>query len=176
MVKRDVSKLLYSEGYYAERHEKTLKAAERVLRIVRSIFARPIRSAVDVGCGVGTRLFVTGCKDILGFDGEWVPAEHVRIPTEKLVRCNNSLGVALPLSWSHPAMSFRLESVPGRLSRAARGGGRSSPWAVPDRQPLASSQTSLHAGTTGSAVSGHHRTSRSPRMCTSILIPTIRTI
>jgi len=31
VVKRDVSKLLYSDGYYAERHEKTLKAAERVL-------------------------------------------------------------------------------------------------------------------------------------------------
>jgi SAM-dependent methyltransferase len=91
-----MSERLYTDQYYSDRHERTIDAARIMLGLVKSIMPTPIRSAADVGCGVGTWLAVLaeeGCEDVVGYDGEWVPAKYLRIPADRLVRCDVSGGV-----------------------------------------------------------------------------------
>jgi SAM-dependent methyltransferase len=90
---RIMSDCLYSGRYYSDRHALTSAAAQAILDIVQSILPGPIRSAADVGCGVGTWLATLnerGCADIVGYDGDWVPTEHLRIPADRLIRCDVS--------------------------------------------------------------------------------------
>ncbi len=72
---------LYDNDFYENRHTKTVYAAETILSIVQSIIP-DIRSAVDIGCGVGTWLYVTkqnGATNVCGVDGNWVNKEYLRI-------------------------------------------------------------------------------------------------
>jgi SAM-dependent methyltransferase len=88
-----MSSLLYSDGYYADRHERTFAAAKRILATTQLIVPGPIRSAVDVGCGIGTwlaALLEYGCEDVIGYEGDWVPVEYLRIPANRLIRCDLS--------------------------------------------------------------------------------------
>jgi hypothetical protein len=87
----EAAKLRAPREYYSDRDEATLAAAKRVLALVQSIMPIPIRSAADVGCGAGTWLAVlleNDCEDIVGYDGEWVPTEYLRIPADRLIRCD----------------------------------------------------------------------------------------
>jgi len=91
-----MSNLLYQADYYSDRHERTFAAAKRILTTIGLILPGPIRSAVDVGCGVGTWLAVLledGCHDVLGYEGDWVPTEYLRIPANRLIRCDVAQGV-----------------------------------------------------------------------------------
>lgn len=48
----------------------------------------PVRSAVDLGCGVGSWLSVLarhGAEDVLGVDGPYVPREQLRIPEDRFL-------------------------------------------------------------------------------------------
>lgn len=72
----------YPEEFYRTRFERTSHAAETVLSIVLESLPG-VRSAVDVGCGVGTWLSVLGgmgVKKILGYDGSWVERKLLVIP------------------------------------------------------------------------------------------------
>ena len=65
---------LYNNEFYENRHKNTLHAAETILSIVQGVIPE-IKSAVDLGCGVGTWLYVLGQRgaaDICGVDGDWV--------------------------------------------------------------------------------------------------------
>jgi 23S rRNA U2552 (ribose-2'-O)-methylase RlmE/FtsJ len=65
---------LYSKEFYKNQYEATLYAAETILSIVQRVIPE-IKSAVDLGCGVGTWLHVLeqrGVTDICGVDGNWV--------------------------------------------------------------------------------------------------------
>ena len=89
---------LYSGLYYSNRHELTYAAAQVILDVVQSILPEQIRSAADVGCGVGTWLAALnerGCAEIVGYDGDWVPAEHLRISVDRLIRCDVSKPVSI---------------------------------------------------------------------------------
>jgi SAM-dependent methyltransferase len=47
------------------------------------------RSVVDFGCGLGDWLAEfsrNGCPDVIGYEGYWVPAEHVQIDKDRLRR------------------------------------------------------------------------------------------
>jgi hypothetical protein len=91
-----MSNLLYPDGYYLDRHETTFAAAKRMLSTIRVIVPGPIRSAVDVGCGVGTwlaALLEDGCEDVVGYEGDWVPTEYLRIPANRLIRCDVSQAI-----------------------------------------------------------------------------------
>ena len=91
-----MSERLYRDAYYSDRHEQTLRAAKVILNLIQSIVPGPIRSAADIGCGVGTWLAVLleqGCDDIVGYDGDWVPSEHLRIPADRLIRCDVSQAI-----------------------------------------------------------------------------------
>jgi len=72
----------YTEAFYTARDKKTRYAALQILSIAAQIVP-PIRSAVDVGCGVGTWLSVLqsdfGVQRVCGFDGEWVDTNLLEI-------------------------------------------------------------------------------------------------
>jgi hypothetical protein len=72
----------YSQGFYNDRHERTIHSANAVLSIVLEHIPA-IESAVDIGCGVGTWLSVLrekGVNHIQGIDGHWVDKELLVIP------------------------------------------------------------------------------------------------
>jgi SAM-dependent methyltransferase len=72
----------YGSAFYRERHERTIHAAERILTELLELLP-PVRSAVDVGCGVGTWLSVLakkGVTEIQGVDGPWLEKEMLEIP------------------------------------------------------------------------------------------------
>lgn len=68
-------------GYYTDRHEKTVHSANKILSVVLDVLPN-IRSAVDVGCGIGTWLSVLkekGVEEIYGLDGDWVDKDLLEI-------------------------------------------------------------------------------------------------
>jgi hypothetical protein len=72
----------YRDRFFTDRHERTVYAAETVLDQLLPMLPA-IRSAVDVGCGVGTWLSVLsrrGVTEIRGIDGLWVDAANLVIP------------------------------------------------------------------------------------------------
>jgi SAM-dependent methyltransferase len=83
MVNMTVSR--YEGQFYSDRHGRTEHAAETILSLVLSR-SPGIKSAVDVGCGVGTWLNVCerhGVDRIQGYDGPWVDREELVIPQER---------------------------------------------------------------------------------------------
>jgi SAM-dependent methyltransferase len=68
---------LYQEAFYQDRDKRTLHAAKSVLNLVQKTV--DIRSAIDVGCGVGTWLATLGIEDVVGIDGPWVDVKHRKI-------------------------------------------------------------------------------------------------
>ena len=73
----------YTQTFYRNRHEQTQYAAQQLLERVAAVVP-PIHSAVDVGCGVGTWLAVLrarGVESVQGYDGDWVDADLLKIPT-----------------------------------------------------------------------------------------------
>ena len=74
-------KTSYNENFYSNRHSQTTYAAEKILSIVLK-HTPDIRSALDLGCGVGTWLSVLkekGIKEVHGVDGPWVDTELLMI-------------------------------------------------------------------------------------------------
>ncbi len=74
----------YKQGFYEERHRKTVYSAETILDIVQEAIPL-VASAVDVGCGVGTWLSVLqarGAEVVQGFDGPWVERSLLEIPED----------------------------------------------------------------------------------------------
>lgn len=74
----------YRDDFYQNRHRETYYAASKVLDILCAHVPTP-RSAVDVGCGVGTWLAILqerGADEIAGIDGPWVNRQHLRIPSD----------------------------------------------------------------------------------------------
>lgn len=75
---------MYKSGSYENRHRGTLYSARTILPIVLSVLPE-IKSAVDLGCGVGTWLNVLmelGVKDILGIEGDWVDRSLLVVPED----------------------------------------------------------------------------------------------
>jgi SAM-dependent methyltransferase len=75
----------YKNEFFSERHARTVYAAREILGITLDIVPS-LKSAVDVGCGVGTWLEVLqerGVDDVFGIDGDWVNDELLRIPGDR---------------------------------------------------------------------------------------------
>lgn len=78
---------LYNSEFYKNRHRNTLNAAETILTIVQRAVPE-VKSAVDLGCGVGTWLYALeqrGIKDVCGVDGKWVNKSYLKIQKECFV-------------------------------------------------------------------------------------------
>ena len=98
---------LYNQQFYESRHKNTVYSATTILQIVQEIIPK-IDSAVDIGCGVGTWLYVLeemGAKKIQGMDGAWVNQDFLKIPKEsftqydfnKEVRLDRNFDLAISL-------------------------------------------------------------------------------
>lgn len=71
----------YKGAFFSLRHTRTEKAAHTILGLVLHALP-PVRSAVDMGCGVGTWLKVAkelGTETINGFDGDYVDLNELVI-------------------------------------------------------------------------------------------------
>jgi hypothetical protein len=74
----------YSQEFYANRYANTVHSAQTVLGILLERLPA-VRSAVDIGCGVGTWLSVLrdqGVEEVQGVDGSWVDQNLLAIPRE----------------------------------------------------------------------------------------------
>jgi hypothetical protein len=77
----------YKDKFYGERDAQTAHAARTILGLTLDLLP-PVRSAIDVGCGVGTWLRVIqerGVATIRGLDGAWVRRDLLTIPAESFV-------------------------------------------------------------------------------------------
>lgn len=86
---------LYNNEFYEKRHKKTLYSAEIILSIVQEIIPE-IKSAVDLGCGVGTWLSVLekrGATEVCGIDGSWVNNDYLEIQKDNFIENNFSKDV-----------------------------------------------------------------------------------
>ena len=75
----------YAPSFYGEA-TGALRSANLVVPLVLSC-AR-ITSVVDVGCGTGSWLAAfraNGIEDVLGFDGDWVDPNKLKIPVDRFV-------------------------------------------------------------------------------------------
>ena len=75
----------YKTAFYADRHESSVYSANVILNHVQEVLPS-IRSALDLGCGVGTWLSVLhqkGVDEICGVDGPWVDTSLLEIPESK---------------------------------------------------------------------------------------------
>ena len=88
---------MYNNEFYENRHKKTLYSAEKILSIVQKVIPE-IKSAVDLGCGVGTWLSVLkerGASDIQGIDGNWVNKDYLVIPSQSFIEHDLSKEIEL---------------------------------------------------------------------------------
>jgi SAM-dependent methyltransferase len=86
---------LYNDKFYENRHKNTLYSAETILSIVQDSIPE-IKSAVDLGCGVGTWLSVLekrGATKICGLDGSWVNKDYLEIQKDSFIEHNFSKGI-----------------------------------------------------------------------------------
>ncbi len=74
----------YSASFFSGQSSGSRQSAEAVVPLILDLVKA--RSAVDVGCGVGTWLSVfreNGVSDVLGIDGDYVPREQLEIPADQ---------------------------------------------------------------------------------------------
>lgn len=84
----------YNDNFYVDLHNRTLYPARVILDKLLNVIP-DVRSAVDVGCAVGSWLSVLrdrGVEDIQGIDGDWVNKDFLEIPAE----CFKSLDLTKP--------------------------------------------------------------------------------
>ena len=82
----------YQAYFYDKRFAQTVDAARRILDLVLPRLP-PVRSALDVGCGVGAWLAVLrekGVADVAGIDGAWVDEKLLKIPADQFRRADLS--------------------------------------------------------------------------------------
>jgi len=80
----------YAREFYTNRHERTVHSADTILSILLKHIPA-VRSAVDIGCGVGTWLSVLrkkGVTEILGVDGSWVDLALLEIPGSSFLQAD----------------------------------------------------------------------------------------
>ena len=74
----------YNQNFYQSRNNDTKFSAHTILSILLGNIPK-VKSAVDIGCGVGTWLAAlkeNGVQEIQGFDGSWVDQNLLVIPKE----------------------------------------------------------------------------------------------
>lgn len=71
---------VYSEAFFEAQQTGSAQSADVVVPLFLALF--PVRSVVDVGCGVGgwlARFAAAGVEDHLGVDGAYVPRHLLRV-------------------------------------------------------------------------------------------------
>lgn len=94
---------MYNDDFYENRHNNTLYSAETILSIVQNVVPK-IKSAIDLGCGIGTWLHVLeqrGATDICGIDGSWVNKDYLEVNKEDFIEKNLSEDTNLNINHSY---------------------------------------------------------------------------
>jgi hypothetical protein len=95
----------YQSDFYDQRNIRTEHAAATVLGLIRRLV--PVRSAVDVGCGVGTWLKALDVP-VRGIDGPWVDRKHLVIPEDRFTQHDFGTGFELEIP-EHFDLAISLE-------------------------------------------------------------------
>lgn len=76
--------MAYDKSFYEEQSLGSRNSAKEIVPFLLQLF--PVRSVVDLGCGLGTWLAEfrnCGVTDVVGYDGDYVPREYLQIPAEQ---------------------------------------------------------------------------------------------
>lgn len=77
---------IYSKEFFSRQVDGSARSASVVVPLVLSLL--DVRSAVDVGCGVGpwaAEFLSRGVADVWGVDGEYVDRSQLRIPADRFL-------------------------------------------------------------------------------------------
>lgn len=91
----------YSKSFYYKRNQKTVHAAEVILSKALKIIPE-VKSAVDMGCGVGTWLSILkgkGVERIMGLDGPWVNKGFLEIDQDSFTETDLTQPVKFDLKF-----------------------------------------------------------------------------
>ena len=78
---------LYDPEFFGALREGSRRSARAIIPILRQLPIGPIRSALDVGCGVGTWAaeLISDGIDVVGVDGHYVEEDALEIPSSNFV-------------------------------------------------------------------------------------------
>jgi SAM-dependent methyltransferase len=80
------SNVMYSSQFFAGQADGSARSAAVVVPLVLALL--PVRSVIDVGCGVGpwaAEFLANGVLDVWGVDGDYVDRSQLRIPPERFL-------------------------------------------------------------------------------------------
>jgi SAM-dependent methyltransferase len=80
------SSVIYSNQFFARQVDGSARSAAVVVPLVLSLL--PVRSVIDVGCGVGpwaAEFLANGVLDVWGVDGDYVDRSQLLIPRERFL-------------------------------------------------------------------------------------------
>lgn len=140
-----LSATVYSSGFYAGLVDGSASSAAVVVPLVLSLL--PVRSVVDVGCGVGpwaAEFLVNGVLDVWGINGEYVDRSQLRIPPDRL----SARDLTKPLQFHRTFELAVCLEVAGHLpeSRASGGELALTPCQWRKRPPQRESATAARLG------------------------------
>jgi SAM-dependent methyltransferase len=78
------SSRIYTSDFFTEQRRGSLQSARAILPVVFETV--PVRTLIDVGCGVGTwarAALDLGVADVLGIDGDYVDRDSLLIPSDR---------------------------------------------------------------------------------------------
>ena len=118
----------YNDAYYAGQRDISSTSAGLVVPIVLSMV--PVKSVIDVGCGVGTwsaRFLESGVTDLVAMDGDYVSRRLLKIPETHFfahdlrqpIPIQRRFDLAVCLEVAEHLPSSRAESLVGDLCRLA---------------------------------------------------------
>jgi hypothetical protein len=119
---------VYSSEFYDARVDGSAKSATVVVPLVLSLL--PVKSVVDVGCGVGpwaAEFLANGVREIWGIDGDYVNRSQLRIPADRFVardltrplQMNRTFDLALCLEVAEHLPEWRAGSLVTDLTSMA---------------------------------------------------------
>jgi len=82
----DTEGTIYSSEFFAGQAAGSARSAAVVVPLVLSL--SPVRSVIDVGCGVGpwaAEFLANGVLDVWGVDGDYVDPSQLRVPLERFL-------------------------------------------------------------------------------------------
>ena len=86
MAKTQKTSTVYSHEFFAGQVDGSGSSAAVVVPLVLSLL--PVKSAVDIGCGVGpwaAEFLANGVPDVWGVDGDYVDRSQLRIPPDRFL-------------------------------------------------------------------------------------------
>jgi SAM-dependent methyltransferase len=96
MATGEISKF-YSHEFFAGQADGSANSANVVVPLVLSLI--PVKSVVDVGCGIGpwaAEFLARGVTDVCGIDGDYIDRSQLRIPADQFI--GRDLGRSISLN------------------------------------------------------------------------------